>query len=80
MTTWKRITVDAPTAAALRRLAITHLEGLTTLPNGDVVFLIDAEVAAELDRNRKPGEDDTELLRRIVKERAGIDVPRRRPN
>jgi hypothetical protein len=80
MTAWKRITIDAATAAALRSLAIAQIEGFTVLPSGDVAFLIDPEVATELESDRQPGEDDTELLRRIVKERAGIDVPRRRPN
>lgn len=80
MTAWKRITVDPAVAAALRHLALTHLEGCTTLPNGDVTFLIDPEVAAELEHHRQPGDDDTELLRRILKERAGLEIPRRRPN
>ena len=80
MSTWKRITVDAAIADAIRGLAISHIEGLTTLPNGDVAFLISQKVAAALERHRRPGEDDSELLRRMIRDVAGIEVPRRRPN
>jgi len=45
-----------------------------------VTFLIDPEVAAQLEHLRQPGDDDTDLLRRILKERAGLEIPRRRPN
>jgi hypothetical protein len=77
---WKRITVDAAVAEALRGLAIGDMEGVTALPDGQVVFLISPEVAAELERQRQPGEDDNCLLRRVLKEQTGIIIPERRPN
>jgi hypothetical protein len=77
---WKRITVDAEVANALRGLAIGEMEGVTALPDGQVAFLIDPDVAAELDCQRQPGEDDSRLLRRVLKEQTGIIIPERRPN
>lgn len=77
---WKRITVDAEVANALRGLAIGEMEGVTALPDGQVAFLIDPDVAAELGRQRQPGEDDSRLLRRVLKEQTGIIIPERRPN
>jgi hypothetical protein len=77
---WKRITVDAEVAHALRGLAIGEMEGVTALPDGQVAFLIDPDVASELERQRKPGEDDSRLLRRVLKDQTGILIPERRPN
>ncbi len=80
MKNWKRITVDAEVANALRGLAIGEMEGVTALPDGQVAFLIDPEVAVELDRQRQPGEDDSRLLRRVLKDQTGIIITERRPN
>lgn len=77
---WKRITVDAEVANALRGLAIGEMEGVTALPDGQVAFLIDPDVAAELDRQRQPSEDDSRLLRRVLKDQTGIIITERRPN
>jgi hypothetical protein len=80
MKSWKRITVDAEVANALRGLAIGEMEGVTALPDGQVAFLIDPDVAAELERQRQSGEDDSRLLRRVLKDQNGIIIPERRPN
>lgn len=76
----KRITVDAAIAAALRRLATGELGGYQEHSNGDISFDIDEEVAARIDHERKPGEDDAAVVRRMIKENTDISLPPARPN
>jgi hypothetical protein len=76
----KRITVDAEVAAALRRRALGEFGGYHVEANGDITFEVDDEVAAELERYRQPGDDESTLLRRVLKQRAGIDVPPKKAN
>ena len=75
---WKRITVDAEVAAAVRRLAIGEFRRGEVQPNGDETFDIDPEVAATMEQFRQPGDDESMLLRRILKICAGIEVPPKR--
>ena len=77
---WRCITVAPDVARALQHLAIADLRGYTVLPNGNVTFEIDPEVAAELDRRRLPRESDSDLLRRIIREETGVAGAPRKPN
>jgi len=77
---WRSITVAPDVARALQQLAIADLRGYTVLPNGDVTFEIDPEVAAELDRRRLPNESDSDLMRRIIREETSIAGAPRKPN
>ena len=76
----KQITVDADVGAALRRLAIGELRGHQQHANGDISFEIDDEVAAEIERLRRPGENDSALLRRIIEENTELRLQPRKPN
>ncbi len=74
------LTVDADVAAAMESLAIGEMRHYTRHPNGEISFEIDQDVQAALEQKRFPGESDSDLVRRLIKERTGVEIPQPKPN